>query len=40
MVQTQCAMQVVYNRLDGRLNETIVYEDAAIRPVYLIIFAT
>jgi len=31
---------VVYNRLDGRLNETIVYEDAAIRPVYLIIFAT
>lgn len=27
---------VVYDRQNGKLNETIVYEDAAIRPVYLI----
>jgi len=31
---------VVFDRLNGRLNESVVYKDAAIRPVFLIIFAT
>jgi len=31
---------VVFDRLNGRLNESVIYEDAAIRPVYLIMFAT
>jgi len=31
---------VVFDRLDGRLNESVVYNDAAIRPVFLIIFST
>jgi len=31
---------VVFDRLNGRLNESVIYEDAAIRPVFLIIFAT
>jgi len=30
---------VVFDRLNGMLNESVVYEDAAIRPVFLIIFA-
>lgn len=29
---------VVFNRMNGQLNETIVYANDAIRPVYLIIF--
>jgi len=33
-------MQVVFDRLDGRLNESVVYEDAAIRPIFMIMFAT
>ena len=32
--------QVVFDRLNGRLNESVIYEDAAIRPVFLIIFST
>jgi len=31
---------VVFDKSKGRLNESVVYEDAAIRPVFLIIFAT
>jgi len=30
---------VVFNRMNGQLNETVVYNDSAIRPVFLIIFA-
>ena len=30
--------KVVYDRQGGRLNETIIYSDDAIRPVFLIIF--
>jgi len=29
---------VVYHRMNGQLNETVVYNDSAIRPVFLIIF--
>ena len=31
-------MQVVFDRQNGALNETIVYSDDAIRPVFLITF--
>lgn len=31
---------VVFDRLNGRLNESVVYHDSAIRPVFLIIYAT
>ena len=30
--------QVVYDRQNGALNETIVYSDDAIRPVFLLVF--
>jgi len=30
---------VVFDRMNGKLNESVVYEDAAIRPVFMIIFA-
>ncbi|KAF6750873.1 hypothetical protein DFP72DRAFT_909507 [Ephemerocybe angulata] len=29
---------VVYDRMDGKLNESVVYRDDAIRPVFLILF--
>jgi len=29
---------VVFDRMNGQLNETVVYNDSAIRPVFLIIF--
>jgi len=32
------SLKVVYDRLNGCLNETIIYSDDAIRPVFLIIF--
>lgn len=31
--------QVNFDRNNGHLNETVVYTDEAIRPVYLILFA-
>jgi len=33
------AQSVVYDRMNGQLNETVVYTDEAIRPVFLILFA-
>jgi len=30
--------KVVFDRMNGTLNETIVYTDDAIRPVFLLIF--
>ena len=30
--------KVVFNRKNGDLNETIVYSDDAIRPVFLLVF--
>jgi hypothetical protein len=30
--------QVVFDKQNGQLNETVVYHDEAIRPIYLIIF--
>ena len=38
--ELNCELQVVFDRLNGRLNESVIYNDAAIRPVFLIIFAT
>jgi len=29
---------VEYDRMDGKLNETVVYTNDAIRPVFLIVF--
>jgi len=29
---------VVFDRMDGELNETVVYTNDAIRPVFLIVF--
>jgi hypothetical protein len=31
-------LQVVFDRMSGRLNETVVYSDDAIRPLFLIVF--
>ena len=31
-------VQVVFDRMNGQLNETVVYTNEAIRPVFLIIF--
>lgn len=30
--------QVVFDRINGQLNETVVYTNEAIRPVFLILF--
>jgi hypothetical protein len=31
-------VQVEFNRMNGELNETVVYTNNAIRPVFLIVF--
>ena len=31
-------VQVVFDRMDGKLNESVVYTDNAIRPVFMIVF--
>jgi len=37
--QADClCVKVVFDRMNGELNETVVYTDDAIRPVYLIVF--
>ena len=36
----QYVLQVVFNRQNGQLNETVVYRDDAIRPVFLIMFGS
>jgi hypothetical protein len=35
--RTWC-VEVVFDRMDGELNETVVYTNDAIRPMFLIVF--
>jgi hypothetical protein len=32
-------VQVVFHRYNGKLNETVVYKDQAIKPVFLVCFS-
>jgi hypothetical protein len=38
--ELNCELQVVFDRSNGKLNESVIYDDAAIRPEFLIFIAT